>query len=549
MKSPMPRIASLASPLLVACAAGTAAADLTPIALSGDPAPGIGGATFARLAQPRILPDGSIAFWARLEGDGITDANDGSIWSDRSGALAIAYREDGPAPFDADIRWGAFPFPAFNAAGDLSFTASLVDAADPDEPTNLGIFAEDSGFTLVVAREGFIAPGLPNDGKFGGLPIAPFSDAGAVAFNGSKGAGAWLWTEVDPTPIAIAGDPAPEVGPPWVFSFIDGPVDSGNGTLAFRASLIDPAKPKEPYASLWSSAGGNLTFIAWADPAKQGRYFTDLGIAPLVSDAGVIRFWAASAGDGVDASNDTSILQFAEGGIDLLVEEGSAAPGGGLFGQLPSRLSGNPAGDFAFSAPLAGPDVDASNNSGIYLHSAGNLALVAREGDQAPGLPGGIQLATLGHPAMGADGELAFSAHLRGEVEQGSSFALFVTDGGQPVPVVRTGDQVDVGGGDVRTVREIAFASGDVGSGYSQMAPGGVLVLHLTFEDKSQGLFIAGLDDCYADLDGSGSLDLFDFLAFVNLFNAGDPAADCDASGGFDLFDFLCFVNAFNAGC
>lgn len=57
------------------------------------------------------------------------------------------------------------------------------------------------------------------------------------------------------------------------------------------------------------------------------------------------------------------------------------------------------------------------------------------------------------------------------------------------------------------------------------------------------------LASCYPDCDGSGTLDLFDFLCFVNEFNAGDPYADCDASGGLDLFDFLCFVNEFNAGC
>src|SRR5262249_22122943 len=54
---------------------------------------------------------------------------------------------------------------------------------------------------------------------------------------------------------------------------------------------------------------------------------------------------------------------------------------------------------------------------------------------------------------------------------------------------------------------------------------------------------------CYPDFDANGSLDLFDFLAFVNAFNAADPRADCDQNGVFDLFDFLCFVNAFNAGC
>ncbi|UYV11578.1 MAG: hypothetical protein NCW75_09725 [Phycisphaera sp.] len=54
---------------------------------------------------------------------------------------------------------------------------------------------------------------------------------------------------------------------------------------------------------------------------------------------------------------------------------------------------------------------------------------------------------------------------------------------------------------------------------------------------------------CYADLDGDGELTLFDFLAFQNAFDTGDPAADCDADGSLTLFDFLCFQNAFDTGC
>ena len=54
---------------------------------------------------------------------------------------------------------------------------------------------------------------------------------------------------------------------------------------------------------------------------------------------------------------------------------------------------------------------------------------------------------------------------------------------------------------------------------------------------------------CYADCDGSGSLDFFDFLCFQNAFSAGDPYADCDQSGVLDFFDFLCYQNAFDAGC
>jgi hypothetical protein len=54
---------------------------------------------------------------------------------------------------------------------------------------------------------------------------------------------------------------------------------------------------------------------------------------------------------------------------------------------------------------------------------------------------------------------------------------------------------------------------------------------------------------CYADCDGSGDLDFFDFLCFQNAFAAGDPYADCDDSGSLDFFDFLCFQNEFAAGC
>ncbi|MFG0282836.1 MAG: lamin tail domain-containing protein [Phycisphaerales bacterium JB039] len=54
---------------------------------------------------------------------------------------------------------------------------------------------------------------------------------------------------------------------------------------------------------------------------------------------------------------------------------------------------------------------------------------------------------------------------------------------------------------------------------------------------------------CYADCDGTGALDFFDFLCFQNEFSTGSAYADCDGSGGADFFDFLCFQNEFAAGC
>jgi hypothetical protein len=54
---------------------------------------------------------------------------------------------------------------------------------------------------------------------------------------------------------------------------------------------------------------------------------------------------------------------------------------------------------------------------------------------------------------------------------------------------------------------------------------------------------------CRVDLDGDGALTIFDFLAYQNLFDAGDLAADFDGDGALTIFDFLVFQNEFDAGC
>jgi hypothetical protein len=54
---------------------------------------------------------------------------------------------------------------------------------------------------------------------------------------------------------------------------------------------------------------------------------------------------------------------------------------------------------------------------------------------------------------------------------------------------------------------------------------------------------------CRVDLDGDGELTVFDFLAFFNAFDDGDPVADFDGDGAFTVFDFLAFQNEFDAGC
>ncbi|MEQ9584749.1 MAG: GC-type dockerin domain-anchored protein [Phycisphaerales bacterium] len=54
---------------------------------------------------------------------------------------------------------------------------------------------------------------------------------------------------------------------------------------------------------------------------------------------------------------------------------------------------------------------------------------------------------------------------------------------------------------------------------------------------------------CRADIDGDGSLTIFDFLGFQNLFQDGDLAADFAGDGELTIFDFLMFQNEFDARC
>lgn len=74
----------------------------------------------------------------------------------------------------------------------------------------------------------------------------------------------------------------------------------------------------------------------------------------------------------------------------------------------------------------------------------------------------------------------------------------------------------------------------------------------ITLLEGGSGHFISPLtlsEPCPADLDGSGTLTLGDFIQFRNLYVAGDLRADFDGSGALALNDFVAFRNTYVAGC
>ncbi len=54
---------------------------------------------------------------------------------------------------------------------------------------------------------------------------------------------------------------------------------------------------------------------------------------------------------------------------------------------------------------------------------------------------------------------------------------------------------------------------------------------------------------CYPDCDGSGTLNIDDFICFQTFYAIGDVYADCDLSGTLNIDDFICFQTFYAIGC
>ena len=60
----------------------------------------------------------------------------------------------------------------------------------------------------------------------------------------------------------------------------------------------------------------------------------------------------------------------------------------------------NDAGQTAFHGTLTGSGMDTTNDVGIWSEGSGSLALVAREGSQAPGTPSGVNYSDIYLPSV-----------------------------------------------------------------------------------------------------------------------------------------------------
>ena len=239
---------------------------LSTVALAGDAAPGVPGASYSNFAHPALDASDRAAFAATLAGGAVNRALFAETGSGL-GALALA---GDTAPGTGGGVFSDFLYPA-SANGAVAFLAAVSGSA-----VTGGVFLADGGVTA-AAVENQLAPGT------GGATLVtvnapPAIDAyRSVAFStgltGGSASGAVLVYDPDTDalePAALDGDLVPGVSSPLA-SF---------GHVAF-------------------GGGGAIAFVAELDDGRSGVFVaTPVAVIPALPPAAVAALLLALAGSG-----------------------------------------------------------------------------------------------------------------------------------------------------------------------------------------------------------------------------------------------------------
>ena len=536
------------------------------VALSGQQAPGTpAGAIFDLFSAPDSLNrKGGAVFEALLKtGVGGVDAtNSDGIWVEGPSGISLVARKGSQAP---DSPTGAvfdhFYDNPMNRAGQVAMRASLlVGQGGVTLPDSLCMWSNASGSLSLLARANSQAPGVPLGALFRTFDSPVINASGRTAFyaelvTGAAGVdntnnqGIWSTAPGLLTLVARNGDQAPGTPAGAVFDFLDSdPALNDAGKITFAAALVQGVGGVDATngSGIWSDRSGALDLvIRGGDPAPgtlPGALFDLFVGAPDVNAAGQMAFYGflQTGPGGISGSNDQGIWSEGSGSLDLVAQSGSQAPGteaGATFQSFGFPLI-NSAGKVAFRGVLTPGTggVTADNDSGIWSNSSGTVALVAREGDNAPGTAGATVFDQINSdPYLNAGSHVAFTSKLRGgSVTAGvNDTGLWAQDAtGTLVLLARNGDTIEVAPGDTRTISHLFVIPTRSTGEDGRITP---------FDDADQiGFSVIFTDNTWAifvtvgpDVDGDGINDAFDNCRTV----ANHDQTDTDGDGLGDACD------------
>jgi hypothetical protein len=523
---------------LVVCAATCHGAHLRTVALTGQQAPGLP-VSFSLESFGYALLDanGRVSFSAELREQGIQNGISSSIWSEESGALALLARTGDQAPgFPSDVQFSLFGDFAVSTAGHTAFPADIRGTGE-DETLSYGIWSGHAGSLTTVLQGGSQAPGLPDGMVVHFDTDPPVNSSGRTAIHvvlvgegvsSENNEGIWSDATGAAKLIAREGDHAPGLPSEINFGRLDLPAINSAGQVAFYGEL---SRGGIGDTSFWLADANTLALVArtgdHAPGTPDGVSFNRVGRlddGPALNSLGQVAFHATLSGVGVGDTNNNGIWSGGINSLRLVARAGSQAPGTSedvIFRKLYSAVI-NSDGKTAFGATLTGVGVDSGqyslNNQGIWSEGFGSLALVAREGDQAPGTPDGMSFGNFdsAHPMLNSAGQVAFESFF-GLNGMSDGRGIWAQDRvGTLRLIINTGGQIEVAPGDFRTVaalESVCCTTADEGH-FNPFNELGQLAFRARFTDGSEGIFVSSI----AAVPEPTAL----FLLFVTLATVGN---------------------------
>ncbi len=492
--------------LLVVCAAGAILTMALPVLADGvyrtvvlldDPVVGDPAAEYGRFAPPWIDKDGGAIYQADISGG----VGYRGVWSE-SGGMSLEYQSETHAPgtpvgTEFDLIRGI----VVNKSGQLGIVSDL-DGSYPlvDNTNDTGIWSNTSGSLQLIAREGSAAPGGPIGAlfdSFASFTRPVLNNNGQMAFmadmkNGPGGVGSsdrrgiWRSTSSGALSLVVRKNDQVAGGPVGqLHNGFDNPLINENGELAFKGYLTGTDTTGSG-AVIWAESGGALGIVA-----RQGD------LAPIVGSIGeeygsFFNYLSMNTNGnlvftnrltigigGVTSDNDTALWTGAPGSFELIAREGSQAPDApaGALLTFVSVPEINALDQIAFRGGLevGTGGVTADTDGAIWSTTSGTTTgppqIIAREGDAAPGVPGGI-FSSISLPGINDAGQVTFHASLvigPGGVTTSNATGIWaqLPDGNLSL-VARIGDSIDVDDGpgvDSRTLTGLNYSGFGTGFG------------------------------------------------------------------------------------
>lgn len=454
-----------ASFLLAFAAADAAAQGLLPVrgnvvAATGDAVAALPGVTIGNTGpfDTAVMDrDGNVLFRARLVGTGISTLNDRGLFFGRSSGDLQMFLQSGAQEPSLTLpgvtlnttttstgapSGGGLPssYRISPTGGIIMFGASLNGPGVVYTGTGINstaIYWGTPSNLLILARRGDAAPsgGSVLNSSFSSVSGQPsaLNGSGIAAFksallggdvNGTVNDNAWIRGTPNNLSFVIReGDVLPNGAAIATLGFNVMMNEAGavlhDETLSTTLGTTPATTNDDKIILITDLAGVHSTLMREGDaaPGTVGAiYFGSPTVAQGFTNAGEGAFLSQLAGGDTNTGiNDYGVFGGAPGNVQLYVRKGDALLGmaqGESLGTITSGIAFTSAGA-AFVGFVTGPNVSTANDAAICFAAPGAALILAREGDAAPGIAGGVFSSIVNGtstPVMNGRGQIIFQA-------------------------------------------------------------------------------------------------------------------------------------------